>query len=122
MLSQDSTYSLSETDQAELEKLVSVLEISSGTTIIFAIAPESSPQHPVVRKLNECLENSEENFQTPYTFFYSDDSFHNFLYSLDNSQQLNSQSKRKLVMAFGIDQLPTPRLVKEMQRLNLGRE
>ena len=56
------------------------------------------------------------------TFFYSENSFHNFLYSLDDKKLQNGQTKRKLVMAFGIDQLPTPRLVKEMQQLNLGRE
>jgi len=121
MISYDSKYSLSDSDKAELEKLVSVLELSSGTTIIFAIAPESSPQHPVVKKLQECLETSEEHFQYD-NFFYSQNSFHNFLYSLDDSKQQNSQEERKLVMAFGLDQLPTPRLVIEMQRLNLGRE
>jgi tetratricopeptide (TPR) repeat protein len=121
MLSHDSTYSLSETDEAELKKLVSVLEISSGTTIIFAIAPESSPQHPVVRQLKESLATSDEKFEFN-TFFYSENSFHNFLYSLDDSKQVNSETGRKLVMAFGIDQLPTPRLVKEMKQLNLGRE
>ncbi|MEI2582076.1 tetratricopeptide repeat protein [Scytonema sp. PRP1] len=121
MISYESNYSLSESDKAELEKLVSVMELSSGTTIIFAIAPESSPQHPVVKKLQECLETSEEHFQYE-NFFYSQNSFHNFLYSLDDSQQQNSQEERKLVMAFGLDQLPTPRLVIEMQRLNLGRE
>ncbi|HLO85783.1 MAG TPA: tetratricopeptide repeat protein [Nostocaceae cyanobacterium] len=121
MLIDDSNYSLSEADKEELEKLVNVLELSSGTTIIFAITPESSPQHLVVKKLKEFLVNREENFSF-YNFFYSENSFHNFLYSLDNNQDANSRLERKLVMAFGIDQLPTPRLVKEMKRLNLGRE
>ncbi|WP_146195888.1 tetratricopeptide repeat protein, partial [Nostoc commune] len=120
MLFQDS-YSLSEADKAELNKLVSVLEISSNTTIIFAIAPESSPQHPVVRQLQESLATSDEKF-TFDKFFYSQNSFHNFLYSLDDHQQRNLEAGRRLVMAFGIDQLPTPRLVKEMKQLNLGRE
>jgi GTPase SAR1 family protein len=120
MLSHD-TYFLNETDEAELKKLVSVLEISSGTTIIFAIAPESSPQHPVVRQLKESLATSDEKFEFN-NFFYSENSFHNFLYSLDDSNQKNPETGRKLVMAFGIDQLPTPRLVKEMKQLNLGRE
>ena len=117
MLSDDSNYILTEADKEELEKLVSILELSSGTTIIFAITPESSPQHLVVKQLKEDLKNSEENFGF-HNFFYSENSFHNFLYSLDK----NLQSERKLIMAFGLDQLPTPRLVKEMQRLNLGRE
>ena len=121
MLSHDSTNSLKEADKAELNKLVSVLEISSGTTIIFAIAPENSPQHPVVEKLKENLATSEEKFKFN-NFFYSQNSFHNFLYSLDDKVQQNQETERKLVMAFGIDQLPTPRLVREMKQLNLGRE
>ncbi|MBE9006204.1 tetratricopeptide repeat protein [Fortiea sp. LEGE XX443] len=121
MLDQDSNYSLSEADKAELQKLVSVLELSSGTTIIFAIAPESSPQHPVIKQLKESLAVSEEQFEFT-NFFYSQNSFHNFLYSLDDHQHQSLETGRKLVMAFGIDQLPTPRLVKEMRQLNLGRE
>ena len=117
MLSDDSNYILTEADKKELEKLVSVLELSDGTTIIFAITPESSPQHLVVKQLKEDLANSEENFSF-HNFFYSENSFHNFLYSLDE----NVQPERKLIMAFGLDQLPTDRLVREMQRLNLGRE
>ncbi|MDB9439054.1 tetratricopeptide repeat protein [Dolichospermum lemmermannii CS-548] len=117
MLSDDSNYILTEADKEELEKLVSVLELSDGTTIIFAITPESSPQHLVVKQLKEDLANSEENFSF-HNFFYSENSFHNFLYSLDE----NVQPERKLIMAFGLDQLPTDRLVREMQRLNLGRE
>jgi hypothetical protein len=35
------TYSLSEADREELNKLVSVLELSDSTTTIFAVAPES---------------------------------------------------------------------------------
>ena len=121
MLSHEPTRSLGKADEAELNKLVSVLEISSGTTIIFAIAPGNSPQHPVVEKLKENLATSEEKFKFD-NFFYSQNSFHNFLYSLDDNRQRNRETERKLVMAFGIDQLPTPRLVREMRQLNLGRE
>jgi tetratricopeptide (TPR) repeat protein len=121
MLNQDSNYFLSVTDNKELDKLVNLLELSSGTTIIFGITPEISPQHIVVKSLKESLETTEESFEF-YNFFYSEDSFHNFLYSLDDNKQQNTQAERKLVMAFGIDQLPTPRLVKEMKQLNLGRE
>jgi tetratricopeptide (TPR) repeat protein len=117
MLSDDSNYILTEADKEELEKLVSILELSSGTTIIFAVAPESSPQHLVVQQLQEDLKKCEEKF-TFDNFFYSENSFHNFLYSLDE----NVQPERKLIMAFGLDQLPTDRLFREMQRLNLGRE
>ncbi|MEM7714848.1 MAG: tetratricopeptide repeat protein, partial [Cyanobacteria bacterium P01_A01_bin.68] len=121
MLNQDTNYSLSETDKQELDKLVTLLELSSGTTIIFGITPEISPQHIVVKSLKESLETTEEKFEL-YNFFYSEDSFHNFLYRLDDNKQQNNHTERKLVMAFGIDQLPTPRLVKEMKQLNLGRE
>ncbi|MEM6400447.1 MAG: tetratricopeptide repeat protein, partial [Cyanobacteria bacterium P01_D01_bin.116] len=121
MLNQDSNYFLSVADNKELDKLVNLLELSSGTTIIFGITPEISPQHIVVKSLKESLETTEESFEF-YNFFYSEDSFHNFLYSLDDNKQQNTQAERKLVMAFGIDQLPTPRLVKEMKQLNLGRE
>ena len=114
MLSDDSNYILTEADKEELEKLVSILELSSGTTIIFAVAPESSPQHLVVQQLQEDLKKCEEKF-TFDNFFYSENSFYNFLYSLDE----NKQPERKLIMAFGLDQLPTDRLVREMQRLNL---
>ena len=129
-------HSLSEADQAELNKLVSILELSSGTTTIFAVALESGPNHPAVEHLKFILSASEENFQFQ-NFFYSDNSLHNFLYSLDAvDQQVDGirspqppffreaieDRGRKVVMAFGLDQLPTPRLVREMKQLNLGRE
>ena len=134
----DSAYSLNEADQVELAKLVSVIELSSGTTTIFAFAPESGPQHPVVEQLKSLLSGSDENFQFQ-NFFYSDNSLHSFLYSLDDEvNQLNDRVRspqpplereaiegeecRRVVMAFGLDQLPTPRLVREMKQLNLGRE
>ncbi|MBR8840761.1 MAG: tetratricopeptide repeat protein, partial [Stigonema ocellatum SAG 48.90 = DSM 106950] len=117
---ESTTYSLSATDQAELNKLVSYLELSSTTTV-FAIAPESGPQHPVVDKLKFLLNTSDEDFEVQ-PFFYSDNSLHNFLYSLGETDQGTSQTGHKLVMAFGIDQLPIPRLVREMKQLNLGRE
>ncbi|MBD1933294.1 tetratricopeptide repeat protein [Trichocoleus sp. FACHB-69] len=121
MASNESTYSLNEADQAELSKLVSVIELSSGTTTIFAVAPESGPQHPVVEQLKSLLLDSDEDFQFQ-NFFYSDNSLHSFLYSLDEVDQQTSQAELKVVMAFGLDQLPTPRMVREMKQLNLGRE
>ncbi len=118
---ESTTYSLSATDQAELNKLVGFLELSSGTTTIFAVAPGSGPQHPVVEQLKFLLRTNNEDFEVQ-NFFYSDNSLHNFLYSLGETDQQTSQSGHKVVMAFGIDQLPTPRLVREMKQLNLGRE
>ncbi len=61
--SDEITSSLSEADQAELNKLVSVLELSSGTTIIFAVAPESGPQHPIVEELKSLLKASDEDLE-----------------------------------------------------------
>ena len=138
------TYSLSNADREELNKLVSVLELSDSTTTIFAIASESGPQHPVVDQLKSLLSESEENFQFQ-NFFYSDNSLHNFLYGLDEVERQTDEirspqpsslklrlkrgamesdkgERRLVVMAFGIDQLPTPRLVREMKQLNLGRD
>ncbi|MEH2041037.1 tetratricopeptide repeat protein [Nostoc sp.] len=116
------TYSISANDAKELNKLVSFLELSSGTTTIFAIAPESGPQHPIVKEIKLLLSDGDHSFNEPQTFFYSDNSLYNFLYSLDGTGQHNSQDKRKLIMAFGIDQLPTFRLKQEMKQLNLGRD
>ncbi|MEH1878809.1 tetratricopeptide repeat protein [Nostoc sp.] len=114
--------SLSANDATELNKLVSFLELSSGTTTIFAIAPESGPQHPIVEEIKLLLSDGDHSFNEPQIFFYSDNSLYNFLYSLDGTGQHNSQNKRKLIMAFGIDQLPTSRLKQEMKQLNLGRD
>src|SRR5919202_3052982 len=80
------TYSLSNADREELNKLVISLELSDGTTTIFAIAPESGPQHPVVGELKRLLSESEEGFQFQ-NFFYSDNSLHNLLYGLDEVEQ-----------------------------------
>ncbi|MEH2081213.1 MAG: tetratricopeptide repeat protein [Nostoc sp.] len=119
---ESTTYFISANDATELNKLVSFLELSSGTTTIFAIAPESGPQHPVVEEIKLILSDSHPTFNEPQNFFYSQNSLYNFLYSLDETGLHNSQNKRKLVMAFGIDQLPTPRLKQEMKQLNLGRD
>ncbi|MFW9262369.1 tetratricopeptide repeat protein [Nostoc sp. CALU 546] len=119
---EDNTYSISANDATELKKLVSFLELSSGTTTIFAIAPESGPQHPVVEEIKLLLSDGYHTFNEPQNFFYSDNSLYNFLYSLDETGLHNSPTKRKLIMAFGIDQLPTSRLKQEMKQLNLGRD
>ncbi|MBE9000415.1 tetratricopeptide repeat protein [Nostoc sp. LEGE 12447] len=119
---ESTTYSISANDATELNKLVSFLELSSGTTTIFAIAPESGPQHPVVEEIKLLLADGYHSFKEPQNFFYSDNSLYNFLYSLDETGLHNSQTKRELIMAFGIDQLPTSRLKQEMKQLNLGRD
>ncbi|MCF2146607.1 tetratricopeptide repeat protein [Desmonostoc muscorum LEGE 12446] len=115
-------YSLNANDIAEVNKLVSFLELSSGTTTIFAIAPESGPQHPVVEEVKSLLAARVEEFNEPKNFFYSDNSLYNFIYSLNETEQKKLPNQRQLLMAFGIDQLPTSRLKQEMKQLNLGRD
>ncbi|WP_293022943.1 NACHT domain-containing protein [Moorena sp. SIO3I8] len=119
---------LTPADHNELDSLVSTLALSSGTTIIFAIAPESGPNHPVVEQFNSVVNqeaSSEEGFQLR-NFFYSQDSLINFLYGLnplDQETSVNTPApSRPLIMAFGIEQLDTPRRINELKRLNVGRE
>jgi hypothetical protein len=117
------TNHLNQPDQETLDDLATTLELSDGTTIVFAIAPESAPNHPVVEQLKSVL-NSDE-FQVE-NFFYSQDSLIRFLYDLEKRIPVNpdakDESKRPVIMAFGIEQLPRPRILKELKRLNLGRE
>ncbi|NET67314.1 MAG: tetratricopeptide repeat protein [Moorea sp. SIO1G6] len=119
---------LTPADHNELDSLVTTLALSSGTTIIFAIAPESGPNHPVVQQFTSVVNQeafSEEEFQVR-NFFYSQDSLINFLYRLnpvDQETSVNTPApSRPLIMAFGIDQLEIPRRIKELKRLNVGRE
>ncbi|NEO44265.1 MAG: tetratricopeptide repeat protein [Moorea sp. SIO4A3] len=119
---------LTPADHNELDSLVSTLALSSGTTIIFAIAPESGPNHPVVEQLNSVVNQealSDQGFQLR-NCFYSDESLINFLYRLnplDQETSVNTPApSRPLIMAFGIEQLDTPRRINELKRLNLGRE
>ena len=119
---------LTPADHNELDSLVTTLALSSGTTIIFAIAPESGPNHPVVEQFNSVVTQeacSEEGFQVR-NFFYSQDSLINFLYRLNPLDQETSVKtpapSRPLIMAFGIEQLDTPRRINELKRLNVGRE
>ncbi|MDY6939061.1 MAG: tetratricopeptide repeat protein [Cyanobacteriota bacterium] len=109
--------SLTQNDRTELENLVNVLELSDGTTIVFAVAPDSSPKHPVVGELRALLGECEEEFAVQ-NFFYSDESLHPFLSGLKPLLE----GTRRVVMAFGIDRLPLPRQVRELRQLNLGRE
>ncbi|MFP4104169.1 NACHT domain-containing protein, partial [Coleofasciculus sp.] len=114
---------LNQPNQETLDDLATTLELSDGTTIVFAIAPESAPNHPVVEQLKSVLNPDE--FQVE-NFFYSQESLIAFLYALDKRIPVNpdakDESKRPVIMAFGIEQLPRPRILKELKRLNLGRE
>ncbi|NEO41606.1 MAG: tetratricopeptide repeat protein [Moorea sp. SIOASIH] len=119
---------LTPADYDELDSLVTTLELSSGTTIIFAIAPESGPNHPVVEQLNSFVSQealSDQGFQVR-NCFYSDESLINFLYRLnplDQETSVNTPApSRPLIMAFGIEQLEIPRRINELKRLNVGRE
>jgi len=119
---------LTPADHNELDSLVTTLALSSGTTIIFAIAPESGPNHPVVEQLNSVVSQealSDQGFQVR-NCFYSDESLISFLYRLnplDQETSVNTPApSRPLIMAFGIEQLDTPRRINELKRLNVGRE
>jgi tetratricopeptide (TPR) repeat protein len=111
---------ISPADQEELTRLVNALALSDRTLTVFAIAPESAPDHPVVEHLIAQLGELDEPFQRD-NFFYSEDSLYNYLHRLDGADLLQSRGRR-LIMAFGLDQLDTPRIVREMKQLNLGRE
>jgi len=113
---------LSQIDKDELTDLVNILLLSSGMKTIFAITPEPNPQHPVVEQFKLLLQNSSQEFQFQ-NFFYSDNSLYNFIYSSEQAaQQPGAINHRRIVMAFGIEQLPLPRRLKELKQLNLGRE
>jgi len=110
---------LSMVDQEELTKLVNAVALSDRTLTLFAVAPECAPDHPVVQHLKMQLGELDEPLQF-LTFFYSDNSLFNFLANLDS--QSPPDSGRRVILAFGLEQLPTPRLKQEMEQLNLGRE
>jgi len=110
---------LSMVDQEELTKLVNAVALSDRALTLFAVAPESAPDHPVVQHLKAQLGELDEPLQF-LTFFYSDNSLFNFLANLDS--QSPPSSGRRVILAFGLEQLPPPRLKQEMEQLNLGRE
>ncbi|NEP53629.1 MAG: NACHT domain-containing protein, partial [Moorea sp. SIO3C2] len=119
---------LTPADHNELDSLAATLALSSGSTIIFAISPESGPNHPVVEQLNSIVSQealSDQGFELR-NCFYSDKSLINFLYRLnplDQETSVNTPApSRPLIMAFGIEQLETPRRINELKRLNVGRE
>ncbi|MEO1127037.1 MAG: NACHT domain-containing protein, partial [Cyanobacteria bacterium J06639_16] len=112
---------LNQRDEEELNKLIQTLELSEGATTIFAIAPEPSPVHPVVTQFQQALQTIAEPFQVE-RFHYSDRAFYEFLYSSEKDDVGLTGSGRRLVMIYGLDQLPTDRLVREMDQLNRGRE
>jgi tetratricopeptide (TPR) repeat protein len=104
-------------DRAELTKLVNAVALSDRSLSLFAIAPDSAPNHPVVEQFKAQLRELDEPFQF-HNLYYSDDSLFDFLHRLDKEEA----SGRPVVMAFGLESLPRYRLQQEMQQLNLGRE
>jgi tetratricopeptide (TPR) repeat protein len=112
---------LNQRDEEALNKLVQTLELSEGATTIFVIAPEPSPTHPVVQQFQQALRTITEPFKIE-RFHYSDRAFYEFLYSSEKDEASLTGLGRRLVMVYGLDQLPTDRLVREMDQLNRGRE
>ncbi|MEG4280908.1 tetratricopeptide repeat protein [Microcoleus sp. MON1_C1] len=105
-------------DRAELTKLVNAVALSDRSLSLFAIAPDSAPNHPVVEQFKvQLLQELDEPFEF-HTLYYSDDSLFDCLHRLDGE----AASGRRVVMAFGLEYLPRHRLRQEMQQLNLGRE
>jgi tetratricopeptide (TPR) repeat protein len=104
-------------DRAELTKLVNAVALSDRSLSLFAIAPDSAPNHPVVEQFKAQLLELDEPFEF-HTLYYSDNSLFDCLHRLDGE----AASGRRVVMAFGLEYLPRPRLLQEMQQLNLGRE
>lgn len=110
---------IGEADREELDKLVNAVALSDHALTLFAIAPESAPDHPVVKHFKAQLGGLDESFQFS-TFFYSDNSLFEFLANLD--RQSPPELGRQVILVFGLEQLPTPRLKREMEQLNLARE
>ena len=104
-------------DRAELTKLVNAVALSDRSLSLFAIAPDSAPNHPVVEQFKAQLQELDEPFEFR-TLYYSDDSLFDCLHRLDGE----AASGRRVVMTFGLEYLSRPRLRHEMQQLNLGRE
>ncbi|NJR25847.1 MAG: tetratricopeptide repeat protein, partial [Richelia sp. CSU_2_1] len=113
--------SLDAVEQEELAKLVYAVALSQGSLSLFAIAPDSAPNHPVVLSFIAELQQLEDNNFQFLTFHYSEESLFNFLHQLPAPSTQIGQPRR-IVMAFGLEQLRPDLLRQEMEQLNLGRE
>ncbi|MEO0375340.1 MAG: tetratricopeptide repeat protein, partial [Cyanobacteria bacterium P01_A01_bin.17] len=111
---------LSAHDLEELTKLVNAVALSEKSLILYAIAPESGPNHPVTKAFEDQLKQTLTEPLQFRTFFYSDNSLFNFLATLHS--QAPPETGRRIIFAFGLEQLPKPRLKQELEQLNLGRE
>mgnify|MGYP001795429155 CR=1 FL=1 len=111
---------LSAAEQEALAKLVNAVALNDSVLTLFAITPDSAPDHPVVEAFKSQLQSLDESLDF-LPFYYSDDSLFNFLHRLDK-QDSNPSQRRRVVMAYGIEKLRPDRLKQAMEQLNLGRE
>ena len=116
-----SLQSLDSVEQEELAKLVYAVALSEGSLSLFAITPDSAPNHPVVESFIAEINELEDNNFEFLTFHYSEESLFNFLHQLPAASTQIGQARR-IVMAFGLEQLRRDLLRQEMEQLNLGRE
>ncbi len=116
-----SLQSLDSVEQEELAKLVYAVALSEGSLSLFAITPDSAPNHPVVESFIAEINDLEDNNFEFLTFHYSEESLFNFLHQLPAASTQIGQARR-IVMAFGLEQLRLDLLRQEMEQLNLGRE
>ncbi|MEM8504895.1 MAG: tetratricopeptide repeat protein [Cyanobacteria bacterium P01_D01_bin.1] len=119
---------LSATDREALTKLVNTVALNDEALTLFAIAPESAPNHPVVKAFHTELSALGEPLNTT-NFFYSDESLFNFLAKWQSKAATQTtdpiadqKTERQVIFAFGLEQLPLPRKKQELEQLNLARE
>ena len=128
-------------DREELAKLVNAVALSDRSLTLFAIAPDSAPNHPATLALRTELEELEEPLEFLKPLYYSDTYLFEFLHELENPYPLGagaiaepaivesprplgaeSGQHRRVIMAFGLERMSKSRLQREMEQLNLGRE
>ncbi len=107
-------------ERDELAKLVNAVAMSERSLTLFAITPDSAPDHPVSQAFKIEIQQLENEFHF-LTFHYSEDSLFNFLHQLP-ADSAKTNPTRRIVMAFGLEQLRPDLLRQEMEQLNLGRE
>ena len=104
------------TNKEELTKLVNVVALSEGTTVLFVVANCSSSQ-----TVSEEFKTQLNTLQEEVTFRSvncNEYSLYEVLQSLDKEMR----QRRMVLMVFGIDNLPQSKYSKEIMQLNLSRE
>jgi len=131
----DDLTAISASDQAELNRLLAAIALNSNALALFAIAPDCSPHHPVVQQFTAQLQQQDPALSIR-TLAYSSTNLFTFLHQLKTepletepleTEQLETDAPpadtgRQVVLAFGLEQLPLPSLLRELEQLNLGRE